>query len=62
MLLVKSISVLGFNFGTYVGWSPGDGRELHEPRVRAAYQKIFTWASIGRLSPVLAMVSSGCEV
>ena len=32
----------------------GDGRELHEPRVRAAYQKIFTWASIGRLSPVLA--------
>ena len=54
VLLVKSISVLGFNFGTYVGWSPGDGRELHEPRVRAAYQKIFTWASIGRLSPVLA--------
>lgn len=54
LLLVKSISVLGFNFGTYVGWSPGDGREQHEPRVRAAYEKIFAWCVEGRLSPVLA--------
>lgn len=54
LLLVKNISVLGFNFGTYVGWSPGDGREQHEPRVRAAYEKIFGWCVEGRLSPVLA--------
>lgn len=54
LLLVKSISVLGFNFGTYLGWSPGDGRQAHEPRVRAAYARIFAWASEGRLSPVLA--------
>ncbi len=54
LLLVKNISVLGFNFGTYVGWSPGDGREQHEPRVRAAYDQIFRWCAEGRLSPVLA--------
>ena len=54
LLLVKSISVLGFNFGTWVGWSPGDGREKFEPQVRAAYAKIFGWASEGRLKPVLA--------
>lgn len=54
LLLVKNISVLGFNFGTYVGWSPGDGRERHEPRVRAAYAQIFRWCVEGRLSPVLA--------
>ncbi len=54
LLLVKNISVLGFNFGTYVGWSPGDGREAHEPRVRAAYETIFRWYAEGRLSPVLA--------
>ena len=54
LLLVKSISVLGFNFGTYVGWSPGDGREQHEPRVRAAYEKIFGWYAESRLAPVLA--------
>ena len=54
LLLVKNISVLGFNFGTYVGWSPGDGRDQHEPRVRAAYEKIFGWCTEGRLSPVLA--------
>ena len=54
LLLVKNISVLGFNFGTYVGWSPGDGREQHEPRVRAAYETIFRWYAEGRLSPVLA--------
>lgn len=54
ILLVKSISVLGFNFGTYLGWSPGDGREKHEQRVRAAYEVIFGWCREGRLSPVLA--------
>lgn len=54
LLLVKSISVLGFNFGTWVGWSPGDGREKFEPQVRAAYAKIFEWAAEGKLSPVLA--------
>ncbi len=54
LLLVKNISVLGFNFGTYVGWSPGDGREQHEPRVRAAYAQIFKWYAEGRLAPVLA--------
>jgi NADPH:quinone reductase len=54
LLLVKNISVLGFNFGTYVGWSPGDEREQHEPSVRAAYEQIFTWCVEGRLKPVLA--------
>ncbi len=54
LLLVKSISVLGFNFGTYLGWSPGDGRAQHEPRVRVAYAAIFGWYSAGRISPVLA--------
>lgn len=54
LLLVKNISVLGFNFGTYVGWSPGDGREQHEPAVRKAYEQIFRWYQEGRLSPVLA--------
>ena len=54
LLLVKTISVVGFNFGTYVGWSPGDGRELHEPRVRAAFNTIFGWWKEGRLAPVIA--------
>lgn len=54
LLLVKNISVLGFNFGTYVGWSPGDGRAQHEQRVRAAYKKIFDWYREGCLAPVLA--------
>lgn len=54
LLLVKNISVLGFNFGTYLGWSPGDGREVHEPKVRAAFQTIFDWCVAGRISPLLA--------
>lgn len=54
LLLVKNISVLGFNFGTYVGWSPGDERAKYEPQVREAYRTIFEWASKGTLSPVLA--------
>ena len=54
LLLVKNISVLGFNFGTYLGWSPGDGRDLHEAKVRAAYERIFAWCVEGKLSPVIA--------
>ena len=29
ILLLKNIGVIGVNWGTYVGWSPGDGRRDH---------------------------------
>ncbi len=54
ILLVKNTSVLGFNFGTYLGWSPDDERERHTPLVRDTYARLFAWAVEGRLKPHLS--------
>ncbi len=51
LLLLKSIGVYGLNWGTYVGWSPGDHRQLHAPRARALWQQLVDWWAAGRLRP-----------
>lgn len=53
ILLLKNIAVAGFNWGSYVGWSPGDGRERHAPRVRALWGQLMEWWAQGRLRPEL---------
>jgi NADPH2:quinone reductase len=52
ILLVKDVSVLGFNFGNYVGWGRVDERKRHEPAMRAAMEQIFTWYRQGKIRPV----------
>lgn len=56
MLLVKNTSVIGFNFGTYIGWSPVDERERYEQRVRAVFQQLFEWYEHDRIRPVAAEI------
>lgn len=56
VLLVKNLSLLGFNFGAYVGWSPRDERERHEPQVRAVLGQLFEWHAAGRIRPLAAEV------
>jgi NADPH:quinone reductase len=51
ILLVKNLSVIGYNHGAYMGWGPGDGRDRHEPKTRAMYKQIFGWAAEGKLRP-----------
>ena len=51
LLLLKNIAVAGLNWGTYVGWSPGDNRQVHAPRVRALWQQLVDWWAEGRLRP-----------
>jgi NADPH2:quinone reductase len=51
ILLVKNVSVLGFNFGTYVGWSPVDERERYQSEVRAALARLFAWHAEGKIRP-----------
>ncbi len=51
ILLVKNLTVIGYNHGVYMGWSPGDGRDRHEPQTRAMYEQIFTWAAERKLQP-----------
>jgi NADPH2:quinone reductase len=51
ILLVKNISVLGFNYGKYIGWGLVDERHQHEPMVRAGFETMFRWFEQGRLHP-----------
>ena len=54
ILLVKDLTVAGFNFGAYVGWSPVDERARFEPQMRAMYERIFAWVLDGTLRPVVS--------
>lgn len=56
VLLVKNISVIGFNFGTYIGWSAVDEREHYEPQVRPVVEQLFQWYEQGRIRPVVGKV------
>ena len=51
LLLLKNITVAGLNWGTYVGWSPGDNRHAYAPRARALWAQLMAWWAAGRLRP-----------
>lgn len=51
ILLLKNIAVAGLNWGTYIGWSPGDNRALHAPRARALWDQLMGWWAEGKLKP-----------
>jgi NADPH2:quinone reductase len=54
ILLVKNISVLGLNYGTYIGWGLSDERRSHAPRVQAMLAQLFDWTLAGKLKPTLS--------
>lgn len=43
ILLVKTIAVMGFNYGYYVGWSPHDARFEEASRTFALMERIRGW-------------------
>jgi NADPH2:quinone reductase len=51
ILLVKNISVQGFNYGKYIGWGLIDERHRYEPMVRAGFETMFRWFEAGKLHP-----------
>ena len=51
ILLLKNIGVIGVNWGTYVGWSPGDGRRDYAQAARALWQQLIEWWQTGALKP-----------
>ena len=53
LLLLKNIAVAGLNWGTYLGWSPGDGRQDHAPRVRALWARLIAMWQAGAIRPEL---------
>ncbi len=51
ILLVKSIAVMGFNYGYYVGWSPHDARFEEADRAFALMERIRGWCEAGHCRP-----------
>lgn len=51
ILLVKSIAVMGFNYGYYVGWSPHDARFEEARRTFAVMERIRGWCEAGLCRP-----------
>ncbi len=51
ILLVKSIAVMGFNYGYYVGWSPHDARFEQAERVLMLNERIRGWCEAGLCRP-----------
>lgn len=53
ILLVKNVSVLGFNFGLYIGWSPADKRSRYESQVRSVFGQLFVRHAEGKIRPLV---------
>lgn len=53
ILMLKNVAVAGFNWGTYIGWSPGDNRQMHAPRVRAVWDQLIRWWQEGQIAPTV---------
>ena len=51
ILLVKSIAVMGFNYGYYAGWSPHDARFEEADRTFALMERIRGWCEAGLCRP-----------
>ena len=56
ILLIKNISVIGFNFGLYLGWTPVDERKRHAKRLREMMAVLFDLFVAGKINPT----SSDC--
>ena len=53
ILLLKNIGVAGVNWGTYVGWSPGDNRQAYAPQVRTVWNDLVALWQQGRIDPAV---------
>ncbi len=51
ILLVKTLAVMGFNYGYYVGWSPHDARFEEAQRTFALMERIRGWCEQGLCRP-----------
>lgn len=54
LLLVKNLSAIGFNYGTYLGWSPNDERVKHAPAVAELHRQLYDWAEAGLIRPFVS--------
>ena len=56
IFLVKNLTLHGFFFGRYIGWTPADERAIHAPALQHAIETLLGWVADGRLQPVVSQV------
>jgi NADPH2:quinone reductase len=56
ILLVKNLTLHGFFFGRYVGWTPLNERHQHAGELQQVMQTMLTWANEKRIRPTVSVV------
>lgn len=56
LLLVKNLTLHGFFFGRYIGWTPADERAEHADALQAVMATLFAWAAEGKIRPTVSAV------
>ncbi len=56
LLLVKNLTLHGFFFGRYIGWTPADERAEHAQALQAVMATLFEWAAEGKIRPTVSAV------
>jgi NADPH:quinone reductase len=51
LLLVKNMSIIGLNFGTYMGWGPGDDGRGHVDKIDALHADLASMFNADQLQP-----------
>lgn len=53
LLLLKNIGVMGFSWGTYMGWGPDHGREVFAPQVRPQIARLVQMWRDNKIAPLI---------
>lgn len=56
LLMVKNASVMGFNYGVYLGWGLTDERQRYALKIRQNVAELFEWCLAGKLRPRISGV------
>ncbi|SOZ38105.1 NADPH:quinone oxidoreductase family protein [Cupriavidus neocaledonicus] len=54
LLLVKNLTLHGFFFGRYIGWTPANERAQHAAALQDVMATLFDWAAQGKLAPTVS--------
>ncbi|NOV22137.1 NADPH:quinone oxidoreductase family protein [Cupriavidus necator] len=54
LLLVKNLTLHGFFFGRYIGWTPANERAQHASALQGVMATLFDWAARGKLAPTVS--------
>jgi len=62
IMLVKNLTLHGFYFGRYIGWTPSDERIAYEPQMRRMMQTLQRLTLEGKISPTTSRVYEMSEL